>query len=94
MFLYPILGPDSAEKSKAIWCAKDKGQAWQDWMVREQAPAPAAAMCDTSALARNVELGKTHKINGTPTLLFVNGTRVPGAVDSKQVEKLLAEAKP
>jgi thiol:disulfide interchange protein DsbC len=39
-------------------------------------------------------LGKTHKINGTPTLLFVNGTRVPGAVDAKQVEKLLAEAKP
>jgi thiol:disulfide interchange protein DsbC len=94
MFLYPILGADSAEKSKAIWCAKDKAQAWQDWMVREQAPAPAAAMCDTSALTRNVELGKTHKINGTPTLLFVNGTRVPGAVDSKQVEKLLAEAKP
>ena len=94
MFLYPILGPDSVEKSKAIWCAKDKGLAWQDWMVREQATPPAAAMCDTSALTRNVELGKSFKINGTPTLLFVNGTRVPGAIDNKQVEKLLAEAKP
>jgi thiol:disulfide interchange protein DsbC len=94
MFLYPILGPDSAEKSKAIWCARDKAQAWQDWMVRDQSPAPAAAMCDTSALTRNVELGKAYKINGTPTLLFVNGNRVPGAIDSKQVEKLLAEAKP
>ena len=94
MFLYPILGPDSVEKSKAIWCAKDKGQAWQDWMVREQATPPAAAMCDTTALTRNVELGKTFKITGTPTLVFVNGNRVPGAIDSKQVEKLLAEAKP
>jgi thiol:disulfide interchange protein DsbC len=93
MFLYPILGADSTEKSKAIWCAKDKAQAWLDWMVRDQAAAPAAAMCDTTALARNVELGRTYKITGTPTLLFINGTRVPGAIDSTQVEKHLADAK-
>ena len=93
MFLYPILGADSGEKSKAIWCAKDKGGAWQDWMVRDQAAPPAAAMCDTSALTRNVELGRAAKITGTPTLVFVNGNRVPGAIDNKQVEKLLAEAK-
>ena len=93
MFLYPILGPDSGEKSKAIWCAKDPGKTWQDWMVRDQtAPAPTAG-CDTSALARNVELGRHHKITGTPTLVFIDGSRVPGAIDSKQVEKLLAEAK-
>jgi thiol:disulfide interchange protein DsbC len=94
MFLYPILGPDSTEKSKSIWCAKDRVQAWQDWMVRDQAPAPAAAMCDTTALTRNVELGRTYKITGTPTLLFTNGSRVPGAIDAKQVDKLLAESKP
>ncbi|MES2955355.1 MAG: DsbC family protein, partial [Pseudomonadota bacterium] len=40
MFLYPILSPDSAEKSKNIWCAKDKGKAWQDLMVRDQPVAP------------------------------------------------------
>ena len=94
MFLYPILGADSTEKSKAIWCAKDKATAWQDYMVRDQAVPPAAAMCDTSAITRNVELGRAAKITGTPTLVFVNGNRVPGAIDSKQVEKLLAEARP
>jgi len=94
MFLYPILGADSVEKSKAIWCAKDKAQAWQDYMLRDQAVAPAAAMCDTTAITRNVELGRTYKITGTPTLIFTGGNRVPGAIDSKQVEKLLAEAKP
>lgn len=93
MFLYPILGPDSTEKSKAIWCAKDRSQAWQDWMVRDQPASSAAAMCDTTALARNVELGRTYKITGTPTLIFTNGSRVPGAIDSKQVEKLLTESK-
>jgi thiol:disulfide interchange protein DsbC len=93
MFLYPILGPDSTEKSKAIWCAKDKAQMWQDWMVRDQAVPGAAPVCDTTAIARNVELGRKHKITGTPTMFFVNGTRIPGAADTKQIEKALAEAK-
>ena len=61
-------------------------------MLRDQNAPAAAAMCDTSALARNVELGHKHKITGTPTLLFTNGTRVPGAVDSKKVEQMLSDA--
>ncbi|MBI2751602.1 MAG: DsbC family protein [Burkholderiales bacterium] len=93
MFLYPILGADSVEKSKAIWCAREPAKAWQDWMVRDQ-PIPAlTATCDTAALTRNVELGRNHKITGTPTLVFVDGNRVPGAIDAKQVEKLLTESK-
>ena len=90
MFLYPILGADSAAKSRNIWCARDKGKAWGDWMLRDQA-APAAT-CDTAAIARNVELGKRFRITGTPTLVFADGTRVPGAVPAAQVEKLLADA--
>jgi thiol:disulfide interchange protein DsbC len=45
-------------------------------------------------LERNVALGKKHKITGTPTLFFVDGTRVPGAINAQQVEKYLTEAKP
>ena len=93
MFLYPILGADSAEKSKSIWCAKDKTKAWMDWMVRDQAPPAAPASCDASALLRNVALGKKHKITGTPTLIFADGTRVPGAINAEQVEKYLAQVK-
>jgi thiol:disulfide interchange protein DsbC len=89
MFLYPILGPDSTDKSRNHWCAKDKGAAWQDWMVRDKAPANAT--CDTAALARNVEFGRKHKITGTPTILFADGTRIPGAIAAAQIEKLLAE---
>jgi thiol:disulfide interchange protein DsbC len=91
MFLYPILSPDSAEKSKNIWCAKDKGKAWQDLMVRDQPVATAS--CDSSALARNIEFGKKHRITGTPTLIFADGTRVPGAISAQQVEKYLNDAK-
>jgi len=87
MFLYPILGPDSGEKSRNIWCAKDKAKAWQDWMVRDVTPT--AATCDSAAVARNVELGRKFRINGTPTLVFADGSRVPGAIGADQVEKRL-----
>lgn len=93
MYLYPILGPDSTAKSKNIWCAKDPAKAWQDWMLRGQVPPEAKnADCDLAAIERNVALGRKHRITGTPTLVFANGTRVPGALDAAEVEKRLAHA--
>jgi thiol:disulfide interchange protein DsbC len=90
-FLIPILSPDSVEKSKNIWCAKDKGKAWLDWMVRNQPTAK--ANCDSTALERNLDFSKKHKITGTPTVFFVDGARVPGAIGAEQVEKMLTAAK-
>ena len=96
-FLYPILGADSNEKSKNIWCAKDKAKAWQGWMLKNQTPtalsAAAAANCDNSAVLRNVELGRKLKITGTPTLVFADGVRVPGAINTAQIEKMLSDVK-
>ena len=90
LFLYPILSPDSAEKSRNIWCAKDQGGAWTDWMLRDRTPA--AASCDTAALQRNLAFGRKYKITGTPTLIFADGARVPGAIGTQDVEKRLADA--
>ena len=96
-FLYPILGADSNEKSKNIWCAKDKAKAWQGWMLKNQTPpalsAAAAANCDNSGVLRNVELGRKLKITGTPTLVFADGVRVPGAINTAQIEKMLSDVK-
>ena len=41
-FLVPILGGDSPEKARDIWCAKDRGKAWRNWMI-DGTPPPAAA---------------------------------------------------
>ena len=89
-FLYPILSPDSAEKSRNIWCSKDRVAAWQDHMLREKVTP--AASCDTAALQRNLAFGKKHKITGTPTLIFSDGSRVPGAINDTEVEKRLVQA--
>jgi thiol:disulfide interchange protein DsbC len=91
LFLYPILGPDSTEKSQSLWCAKDKPKAWLDWMVRSQPVVPAT--CDVAAIARNVEYGRKYQINGTPTMIFADGSRMPGAVGAPEIEKRLADAK-
>ena len=88
-FLYPILGEDSVTKAKNIWCAKDKAKTWNDWMIN--GTTPPTANCDASAVDSVVAFGQKNRINGTPLILFANGTRVPGAVPMAQVEKMLAE---
>ena len=92
LFLYPILGKDSVDKSKAIWCSKDQSKAWQDLMLRDQAPNPTG--CDTAALKRNVDFGQKQRISGTPTTIFADGSRISGAVEMAQIEKILSSAKP
>jgi thiol:disulfide interchange protein DsbC len=91
VFLLPILSADSAEKSRAVWCSKDKAKSWADMMLRDKNAT--AGTCDVSALARNIEFAKKNRITGTPTVIFADGTRVPGAISAQQVEKYLAEAK-
>lgn len=89
-FLYPIesLHPQAVERSKAIWCSKDKVKAWDDYMLNNVAPQPPAANCD-APIAKIAELGQKYKINGTPTLFFANGRKVPGAIPPDQLESLL-----
>ncbi len=93
-FLFPILGSDSSDKSRNIWCAKDRTKAWIDWMVDGTAPLKSIGECDASAIQRNTALGRKHKVNGTPALVFEDGKRVPGAMKLDQLEKqLLVSAK-
>ncbi|HPT49263.1 MAG TPA: DsbC family protein [Accumulibacter sp.] len=89
-FLYPILSPDSLEKSNQIWCAPDKAKAWNDWMIDGKAP-NGKSDCDTAAVRKSVELGRKLSINGTPTIFFADGERIPGAVPVTRIEQKLAQ---
>lgn len=91
-FLYPILGGDSPEKARNIWCAKDSTKVWREWMI-EGTAIPAVAPCDASALQRNYALGRKHRITGTPGLVFEDGSQKPGALEPAQLEKLLVASK-
>ena len=90
-FLLPILGADSAVKSRDILCAKDPGASWRAWMVDGVLPAK-SAKCDTTAIERNLDFGQKQRINGTPAVFFTDGTRRPGAISGEAIERLLAAA--
>lgn len=91
-FLYPILGPDSNVKSHDVWCAKDPGKAWRTWMIDGVVPPRSMGQCDTTAIDRNVKLGQKYKVQGTPAVVFEDGTRSPGAIPAAQIEARMSAA--
>ncbi|PPD48013.1 MAG: thiol:disulfide interchange protein [Methylotenera sp.] len=92
-FLYPIeqLHPDAANKSKLIWCAKDRVKAWEDWILRDQL-ASSAGSCDVP-LEKVGELARKIGVTSTPTLIFSDGKRMLGAQPYKEIERMLSAAK-
>lgn len=92
-FLYPIaqLHPDSASKSKSIWCAKDRVKAWDDWIMHDQLP-KATGTCDVP-LEKIGELARKIGVTSTPTLIFADGKRMLGAQPYKEIERAMVAAK-
>jgi thiol:disulfide interchange protein DsbC len=96
-FLYPILSRDPSEaddsypKSKSIWCAADRGLAWSQVMIEGKHLAAAPEACQ-HPLEEILALGQKLHITGTPTLVFSDGRRAPGAIPLDQVEQMLSEA--
>lgn len=90
-FLYPILSEDSTIKSNNVWCAKNRAKVWNDWIVG--AKEPADADCDVTAIARNVELGRSLNVTGTPTIFLADGTRIGGYLPAADLEHALSAIK-
>ncbi|CDG85311.1 DsbC family protein [Janthinobacterium agaricidamnosum] len=91
-FLYNILSDDSFVKSKNIWCAADRNKAWDDWMLNGKVVPPAPAACATPN-DKILALGQKLRVNGTPTIFFSDGSRIPGAIDLKGLEAKLSSIK-
>ena len=92
-FLIPILGGDSPDKARNIWCAKDNSAVWRDWMIHGAAAPRSMGNCDVSALQRNLAMAKKYRVTGTPALVFEDGKRVPGALPPAEVEKQLVASR-
>jgi len=59
-------------------------------MLRGVPPPEAGDKCDSAAVARNLEMAHKHRVTGTPALVFEDGTRIPGALSTAQIEQQLA----
>lgn len=91
-FLYPIeqLHPDAANKSKLIWCAKNREKSWEDWILRDLLPSTAGT-CEVP-LEKVGQLAKKLGVTSTPTLIFADGKRMLGAQPYKEIERMLLGA--
>ena len=87
-FLYPLaIHPEAEEKSKKIWCAKDRAEAWSEYIFKDKLPKNSGD-CKTP-INQILKLGKDLGISSTPTIILTNGKRVPGAIPYKQLEEYL-----
>jgi thiol:disulfide interchange protein DsbC len=85
-FLVPFQG---RARPVSIWCAADREKAWHQFMLQGDTSllkpagdpaAPRAAECD-NPLDRNLALAQRLAVQGTPTLVWADGTRTDGYVD-------------
>lgn len=86
--LYPVLN-GSMELSKKIWCAENQIKAWDDFMLRNVAPA--SKECETP-LDALVKSGRENRVSGTPTLIFADGSIVGGLIPAAAIEEKLQSA--
>lgn len=84
-FLWPILSPDSVEKSRAVWCSKDRAKAWDDLMTRGVAP-QGEARCD-APFEKNMDLARRFGANGTPALFLADGSMIGGYMTAEKIEE-------
>lgn len=89
-FLWPILSMDSVDKSRAVWCAKDRGKAWDELMSRGTVPQN-DGKCDTP-LEKNIQLAQRFGIRGTPAIFLADGRMISGVVPAEKLEQALNSA--
>jgi thiol:disulfide interchange protein DsbC len=87
VFMFPVIRPELAEQSKAVWCSPDRAKAWLDVALRGKPPA-AKANC-ANPVEKNLELGRSLGVNSTPTLVLANGERVTGGLSRADLTELL-----
>jgi thiol:disulfide interchange protein DsbC len=89
VFMYPVIRPELADHSRAVWCSPDRAKAWLDLALRKQTPT-ASTTCDTP-IEKTLTLGRKLGVNSTPTLFLVNGERLRGGLPADRLAATLDE---
>jgi thiol:disulfide interchange protein DsbC len=84
---YPLtIHPGADQKAEAVWCAKDRANAFTAAMSGQD---PGKATCP-NPVAELTHLAKSLGISGTPTLLGPDGSQIPSQV-AMSPDRLAAE---
>lgn len=86
-FMFPIdqLHPQAKAKAISVWCAADRSKAWENLLRKNEV---VSGTCD-HPIDRNIALAESLAINGTPTVIFADGSLIPGAPSAAKFEQTL-----
>ena len=90
LFPFPIIAESSVDLSKAIWCSSNRVKAWDDYVLRDVSPNNDSS-CN-NPIDEILAFGKKMRVRGTPTLFFVDGSRVPGMMPLGPLNEKLSSA--
>ena len=89
IFPYPVERkfPGTTELTKSIWCAPDRGKAWDDWMLKGQRPGVKGTCANPVDQVERI--GTRLGITVTPTLVFADGAPVNGMIPAADIDRLM-----
>ena len=90
--MFPVIRPELADHSRAVWCSKDRAKAWLELAAQERPKVPAASPSCANPVDKVLELGRALRVNGTPTLYFASGEKAGGGMELAALRKKLDEA--
>ena len=87
-FIYPIK-TQSIAISKQVFCEKDPALAWSNLISK--GIQPSSKKTCVNPVERNLSLGKSLGLTGTPAIIFSNGFKVMGSHPAQDIEKMWKE---
>jgi len=81
------IGSHSYDKFVSVWCADDQKKALTDAKLGNE---PKPLQCD-NPVSEQYELGRKLGVSGTPALVTMDGTLIPGYMPPEQLKERLAQ---
>jgi len=90
VYIFPMplvqLHPNAKIVAESIWCQINREHAWKSYM--DMGIAPKASKC-ANPIDRNLALAQSLNIQGTPAIIFADGSIIPGAVPLERLNAKL-----
>jgi thiol:disulfide interchange protein DsbC len=89
VFMYPVIRPENADHSRAVWCSPDRAKAWLELAAAPRPKVPEASAGCANPVDKVLETGRKLGVNSTPTLFLANGERLSGGLAAGDLKDLL-----
>jgi thiol:disulfide interchange protein DsbC len=89
VFMYPVIRPENADHSRAVWCSPDRAKAWLELAAAPRPRVPEASASCANPVDKLLEVGQRLGVNSTPTLFLANGERIAGGLRAEDLREML-----